>query len=165
MEEEPWVLARSLYLYTHKLSDKTYLTYRVIYPTTTMYLFADFNEKMAGRGFDADAFTVVLELGAAHFCKLVGATNLGFKKGDGTRKAYVRMDLQPNEGGFDRLEIHYQADDKMRMDFYMYQPMPGGLPAIKGKVSSVKDVEMEYMFDIFRRVTGFELEGDEPEMV
>lgn len=125
-----------------------------------MQLFPEFNEKMAGRSFDADAFTLVLHLGASTFCNLVGATNLVFRKGKGKRLTYIRMDLQGNEGGFDRLKIHYQADGKVRMEFYMFQSMPGGMKPLKGPVTVLEDVELEYMFDVFKEVTGFNLEGD-----
>lgn len=125
-----------------------------------MQLFPEFNEKMAGSHFDADAFTLMLHLGRHHFCNLVGATNLCFRTGKGKRLTYVRMDLQENEGGFDRLKIHYQDNEKVRMEFYMYQPMPGGLKPLKGPITTVEEVELNYMFQVFREVTGFNLEGD-----
>ena len=132
-----------------------------------MQLFPEFNEKMAGRGFDADAFTLMVHLGRHYFCKLVGATSLCFRTGKGSRLTYVRMDLQPNEGGFDRLKIYYKADEKVDMHFYMYQPMPGGVPAIKGAVTKFENVELEYMFEAFKDATGLKLEGEgeEPEGV
>jgi len=130
-----------------------------------MQLFPEFNEKMAGRGFDADAFTLVMHLGAHNFCNLVGATNLVFRRGKGTRPTFVRMNLKANEGGFDRLKIHYQGNEKVRMEFYMYQPMPGGMKPLKGPVTTLEDVELEYMFDVFLQVTGFQVQGDEPEAV
>lgn len=123
-----------------------------------MQLFPEFNEKMAGRGFDADAFTLVLHLGAAPFCKLVGATNLCFRKGQGSRPTYVRMDLPENEGGFDRLKIHYQADETVRMEFYMFTPMPGGMKPLKGPVTVVEGVELPYMFEVFKEIIGLDLE-------
>lgn len=115
---------------------------------------------MAGRCFDADAFTLVLHLGASAFCKLVGATELAFRKAKGNRLTFVRMNLQENEGGFDRLKIHFQADEKVRMEFYMFTPMPGGMKPLKGAVTVVENVELEYMFEVFKEITGFNLEGD-----
>ena len=115
---------------------------------------------MAGRSFDADAFTLVVHLGAHNFCNLVGATNLCFRRGKGNRPTFVRMDLQGNEGGFDRLKIYYQANEKVRMEFYMYQPMPGSMKPLKGPVTVLEDVELEYMFQVFMEITGFNLEGD-----
>lgn len=162
---EPGNVARGLRSYIRTGYPPIRLSYRVITLPSIMQLFPEFNKQMAGRSFDADAFTLVLHLGASAFCKLVGASNLCFKRGKGARATFVRMDLQPNEGGFDRLKIHFQADEKVHMDFYMLTPMPGGMKPLKGAVTVVQDVELEYMFEVFKEVTGFNLEGDEPETV
>lgn len=128
-----------------------------------MQMFPEFNKHLAAPSFNADAFTLVLELGGHYFCNLVGATNLCYRKAKGTRLTYIRMDLKPNEGGFDRLEIHYQPDKLVRMDFYMFAPMPGGMAPVKGPVTVFENVDMEYMFQAFKDATGFDLEEGQPE--
>lgn len=127
-----------------------------------MQLFPEFNEKIAAQHFDADAFTMVLFLGGTAFCKVSGSTNMVYRKGTAKRPTWVRMDLQENEGGFDRLKIHYLADECVRMEFYSLTPMPA-MKALKGPVTAVEDVKYEYMWDVFQEITGQHMEGSSNE--
>lgn len=123
-----------------------------------MQLFPEFNQKMAAPHFDADAFTLVLFLGGSAFCKVTGSTNLGFRKATAKRPMYVQMDLQPNEGGFDRLEIHYTGEETVRMEFYPFTPIPGMSP-IKGEVTVLENVTYPYMLEVFQKITGQNMQG------
>ena len=123
-----------------------------------MQLFPEFNETIGGRSFDADAFTIMLYLGGTAFCKFSGSTNLVFKKGNARRNTWLRMDLQENEGGFDRLKIHYQADETVRMEFYSLTTIPG-MKSLKGLVTVVEDVKLDYMGEVFQEVTGLNMQG------
>lgn len=124
-----------------------------------MQLFPEFNEKIGAKHFDADAFTMVLFLGGTLFCRFSGSTNLVYKKGNATRATWLRMDLQPNEGGFDRLKIHYQPNERVRMEFYSSTPMPFGKP-LKGEPTVMEEVELDYMFHVFQDVTGLNMQGE-----
>lgn len=120
-----------------------------------MQLFPEFNEKMAAEHFDADAFMMLIKLGASDFQKFSGSTNLSFRKGTPTRPTFVRMELPENEAGFTRLKLHYVADDVVDMEFYTYTPMPG-MKGLKSHVRVAEKVKYEYMGDVYWKMLGQE---------
>ena len=123
-----------------------------------MQLFPEFNAHFAAKHFDADAFTIILHLGGCNFYRLTSSTNQVYKNGKGKRPTYLRMALQPNEGGFDRMKIHHIADGMVRMEFYSLTWMPSMKP-LKSKSIVVEDVPFDEMFSKFIEVTGFEMEA------
>ena len=88
-----------------------------------MQVFVEFNEKMAAKHFDADAFTMVMDLGGTQLYQIARATNLAFRRATATRPMYVRMDLPENEAGYNRLKLHYVDVDTVDMEFYTFTPL------------------------------------------
>lgn len=114
---------------------------------------------MAAKHFDADAFTMVLYLGGINFCRHTGSSNLVYKTGNGQRNTWLRMDLQPNEGGYDRLKLHFLPNERVDMEFYAYTPMPFGKP-LKGEPIVMENVDLEYMAPVFDEIMGLNMEGE-----
>ena len=133
-----------------------------------MKFVTDFNKHLGIKSFDPDAYMLILYLGGAAFYKYSGSTNMAFRKARGKRPTWLRMDLQANEGGFDRLKMHYLDGDVVRMEFSTYTPIAGSA-GITGPLTVVENVKLEDLFDVFQQVTGLYMGGsrpaDEPETV
>lgn len=118
-----------------------------------MQYFPEFNAKMAAKDFDGDAFMLICSLGGAAWAKYSRSTNLVFRKGVEGRNTWLRMNLPPNEGGYNRLKLHYLPNERVNMEFYTYTPVPFG-GNLTTDSDMMENVTIEYMGPIFEYMTG-----------
>lgn len=101
--------------------------------------------------FNAEAYTLILELGGKAFYNASGSTNISYRAGSGKRATWLRMDLVENEAGFNRLKIHYLATGKVRMEFYPFISFGNG-KGIDGP-KTVEEVSFSELGPTFERVS------------
>ena len=113
------------------------------------------NKALNGRRpFNADAYTLLLELGGASFLRHSGSTNLVAKGQTATDASWLRMDLAGNKAGFTRLKIHATGPGGVAMHFYKHQDLGQGRELMLGGGRMVSPVEWEHLGSVFEHETG-----------
>ncbi|QKG59124.1 hypothetical protein GKZ68_20805 (plasmid) [Hymenobacter sp. BRD128] len=102
-----------------------------------------------------EAYTILQHLGGRGFLLMTGAHNL-FAAGcsESNPLPWLRMDLQPNQAGVNRLKITVSATDNYRLDFY-HQELVDFKPVITNE-QVFEEVGVENLAQTFREVTGYE---------
>lgn len=127
-----------------------------------MQLFAKTNAKINAKNFDADVFIMVMFMGGVSF-NSIGATNVQYKKGDGTRLTFLSMTLPENPKGYNRLKLHYHNNEKVDMEFYTESEVPGLEGTRVGKTDYFSEITLEYLGQAFENVMELNLGGKKEE--
>lgn len=128
-----------------------------------MQLFTKANDEINAKDFDADVFLMVMFMGGAFFNK-IGATNVKYRKGEGTRRTWLRMNLPENTKGFNRLKLHYHDDnEKVDMEFYTMSEVAGLKPMRVGKTDFLDGMTLDYLGNAFTNVMDIDLGGTKDE--
>lgn len=102
-----------------------------------------------------EADTILQHLGGRGFLRMTGAENL-FAAGRSASNPlpWLRMDLQTNQAGVNRLKITVSATDNYLMEFY-HQQLVDLKPVITNE-QSFEEIGAENLAQTFREVTGYE---------
>ena len=113
------------------------------------------SEETAPPGVVVEAFTILEHLGGPGFLKMTGANGLA-AEGSSARNPlpWLRMNLQPNQAGVNRLKITVSATDNYLMEFYHQELIDYKLVVTNKQV--FEEVGAEKLAQTFREVTGYE---------
>lgn len=102
-----------------------------------------------------EAYTILQHLGGRGFLAMTGAHNL-FAAGRSASNPlpWLRMDLQRNEAGVNRLKITVSATDNYLMEFYHHELVD--YEAVVTNKQVFEEVGVENLAQTFREVTGYE---------
>lgn len=127
-----------------------------------MQLFTKANAEINAKNFDADVFIMVMFMGGVSFNR-IGATNVKYKKGDGTRLTYLSMTLPKNPKGYNRLKLHYHDNEQVDMEFYTESEIPGLKGTRVGETVMFDKITLEYLGQAFENVMELNLGGKKDE--